>query len=98
MSVAPLQHRRPRCAARVSSDLARIHDDDRVWATSTIVRGRCVMTNPDLPLFRPAALAARRHDWRGRILLARPTSFAVLAALPAAAAGALAAFAYFGTY
>lgn len=56
------------------------------------------MTNPDLPLFRPAAIAARRHDWRGRIVLARPASFAVLAALLAAVAGSLAVFAYFGSY
>jgi len=56
------------------------------------------MTNPELPLFRPAAVAARRHDWRGRIVLARPPSFAALAASLAAAAGSLAAFAYFGSY
>lgn len=56
------------------------------------------MTSPELPLFRPAAVAARRHDWRGRIVLARPTSFAVLAALLAAVASSLAAFAYFGSY
>jgi membrane fusion protein len=56
------------------------------------------MTNPELPLFRPAAVAARRHDWRGRIVLARPASFAVLAAFLAAVAGSLAAFAYFGSY
>jgi len=56
------------------------------------------MTNPELPLFRPAAVAARRHDWRGRIVLARPPSFAVLAAALAAVAGSLAAFACFGSY
>ena len=56
------------------------------------------MTSPELPLFRPAAVAARRHDWRGRIVLARPLSFAVLAALLATVAGSLAAFAYFGSY
>jgi membrane fusion protein len=49
-------------------------------------------------LFRRAAVAARRHDWRGRIVLARPASFAVLAGLLAATAGSLAAFAYFGSY
>jgi membrane fusion protein len=56
------------------------------------------MTNPELPLFRPAAVAARRHDWRGRVVLVRPQSFAVLAALLAALAGSLAAFACFGSY
>jgi membrane fusion protein len=56
------------------------------------------MTNPDLPLFRPAAVAARRHDWRGRIMLARPPAFALLAALLATVAGTLLAFAYFASY
>lgn len=56
------------------------------------------MTTPELPLFRPAAVALRRHDWRGSIVLARPASFAVLAALLAAVAGSLAVFAYFGSY
>ena len=56
------------------------------------------MTSSTLPLFRPAAVAARRHDWRGRIVLAQPVAFALLAALLAAAAASLAAFAYFGSY
>jgi membrane fusion protein len=56
------------------------------------------MTNPELPLFRRAAIAARRHDWRGRIVLSRPASFALLAGMLAATAGSLAAFAYFGSY
>jgi membrane fusion protein len=56
------------------------------------------MTNPDLPLFRRAAVAAQRHDWRGRIVLARPASFAVLAGLLAATASSLVALAYFGSY
>ncbi len=56
------------------------------------------MTTSKLPLFRPAAVAARRHDWRGRIVLARPASFAVLGAVLAAVAASLAVFAYFGSY
>jgi membrane fusion protein len=56
------------------------------------------MTNRDLPLFRPAAIAARRHDWRGRIVLARPASFAAISVLLAGVAGTLLAFACFGSY
>jgi membrane fusion protein len=51
-----------------------------------------------LPLFRPAAVAAQRHDWRGEIVLTRAWPFAVLAAFVAAVAGAVALFAYFGSY
>jgi membrane fusion protein len=51
-----------------------------------------------LPLFRPAAVAAQRHDWRGEIVLTRAWSFAMLAAFLAAVACALALFAYFGSY
>jgi membrane fusion protein len=51
-----------------------------------------------LPLFRPAALAAQRHDGRGGIVLARAWSFAVLAAFLAAVAGSLILFACFGSY
>ena len=51
-----------------------------------------------LPLFRPAAVAAQRHDWRGDIVLTRAWSFTVLAAFLAAVAGALVLFAYFGSY
>src|SRR5687767_6799545 len=51
-----------------------------------------------LPLFRPAAVSAQRHDWRGDIVLTRAWSFAVLAAFLAAVAGALILFAYFGSY
>jgi membrane fusion protein len=55
-------------------------------------------TAAPLPLFRPAAVAAQRHDWRGDIVLTRAWSFAVLAAFLAAVAGALVLFAYFGSY
>jgi membrane fusion protein len=51
-----------------------------------------------LPLFRSAAVAAQRHDWRGDIVLTRAWSFAVLAAFLAAVASALVLFAYFGSY
>ena len=51
-----------------------------------------------LPLFRPEAVAAQRHDGRGGVVLARVWSFAVLAAFLAAVAGSLVLFAYFGSY
>jgi len=54
--------------------------------------------NAPLPLFRPAAVAAQRHDWHGRIVLTRAWSFAVLGAFLAAAACALILFASFGSY
>lgn len=51
-----------------------------------------------LPLFRPAAVAAQRHDWRGDIVLTRAWSLGVLGAFLAAIAGSLVLFACFGTY
>ena len=51
-----------------------------------------------LPLFRPAAVAAQRHDGRGGIVLTRAWSFAVLGAFLAAVAGSLVLFACFGSY
>lgn len=50
------------------------------------------------PLFRPAAVAAQRSDGLGAIVLARPVSFAFLAAFAGAVAAALIAFACFGSY
>lgn len=50
------------------------------------------------PLFRPAAVAAQRNDGLGAIVLARPVSFAVLAAFAATIAGLLAALACFASY
>jgi membrane fusion protein len=55
-------------------------------------------TAAPLPLFRPAALAAQRHDWRGDVVLACAWPFAVLAVFLAAVAGALLLLAYFGSY
>ena len=55
-------------------------------------------TAAPLPLFRPAAVAAQRHDWRGDIVLTRAWSSAVLSVFLAAIAGALGLFAYFGSY
>ena len=51
-----------------------------------------------LPLFRPGAAAAQRHDWRGGIVLTRTWSFAALGGFLATAAVSLASFAYFGSY
>ena len=51
-----------------------------------------------LPLFRPAAVEARRRDGLGAIVLARPVSFTFLSAFLAALACGLLAFAYFGRY
>jgi membrane fusion protein len=55
------------------------------------------MTEP-LPLFRPAAVAAQRHDWHGRIVLTRAWPLTALAAFLAAAACSLVSFAWFGSY
>lgn len=54
--------------------------------------------NAPLPLFRPAAVAAQRHDWHGRIVLTRARSLTVLAALLATAACSLVSFGWFGSY
>src|SRR5262245_59171092 len=54
--------------------------------------------NAPLPLFRPAAVAAQRHDWHGRIVLTRASSLAALGAVLAAAACALILLACFGSY
>ena len=51
-----------------------------------------------LPLFRPGAAVAQRHDWRGGIVLTRSWSFAALGAFLATVAASLALFAYFGSY
>jgi membrane fusion protein len=51
-----------------------------------------------LPLFRPAAVAAQRRDWRGGIVLTRAWSFTVLGAFLAAVAAALISFACLGRY
>jgi membrane fusion protein len=51
-----------------------------------------------LPLFRPGAAAAQRHDWRGGIVLTRSWSFAALGCFLAAIAASLALFACFGSY
>jgi membrane fusion protein len=51
-----------------------------------------------LPLFRPGAAAAQRHDWRGSIVLTRSWSFGVFGAVLAAVAASVALFAYFGSY
>jgi membrane fusion protein len=49
-------------------------------------------------LFRPAAIAAARVPAAGRIVIVRPVSFAVLAALLGGIALAFGTFGYFGTY
>ena len=54
--------------------------------------------NATLPLFRPAAVAAQRHDWHGRIVLTGAWSLAALGAFLAAVACALILFACFGSY
>jgi membrane fusion protein len=54
--------------------------------------------NAPLPLFRPAAVAAQRHDWHGRIVLTRAWSLAGLGAFLAAVACSLILFACFGSY
>jgi membrane fusion protein len=51
-----------------------------------------------LPLFRPAALAAQRHETLGTVSLASPVSFAVLSGLFGALAIGLGAFAWLGEY
>jgi membrane fusion protein len=51
-----------------------------------------------LPLFRPAAVAAQRHDWHGRIVLTRAWPLAVLGAFLAAIAASLVLFGCFGSY
>ena len=53
---------------------------------------------PKEPLFRPAAVAARKRDDLGAIVLVRPISYSLLTACAAAAAGGLAALACFGSY
>jgi membrane fusion protein len=50
------------------------------------------------PLFRSAAVAARKRDDHGAIVLARPVSFAVLAAFAGLVAAGLAAFAWLASY
>ena len=50
------------------------------------------------PLFRSAAVAARKRDDHGAIVLARPTSFAFLAACAGLVASGLAAFAGLASY
>ena len=50
------------------------------------------------PLFRPAAVAAQRHDWRSGIVLTRTWSTAALGAFLAAVAGSLILFACLGRY
>ena len=54
--------------------------------------------NAPLPLFRPAAVAAQRHDWRSGIVLTRTWSTAALGAFLAAVAGSLILFACLGRY
>ena len=54
--------------------------------------------NAPLPLFRPAAVAAQRHDWHGRIVLTHARSLAALCVVLAAAACSLILFACFGSY
>jgi membrane fusion protein len=56
------------------------------------------MESQQQPLFRPAALAAQKNDGLGAIVLARPMSFAVLAAFAATIAGALVLLACFASY
>lgn len=56
------------------------------------------MINAPLPLFRPAAVAAQRRDWHGRIVLTHAWSLTVLGALLAATACALLLFAWFGSF
>jgi membrane fusion protein len=51
-----------------------------------------------LPLFRPAAVAARRNDGLGAIVLARPVSFTFMSGFLAALACGLLALGYFGRY
>lgn len=51
-----------------------------------------------LPLFRPAAVAAQRHDWHGRIVLTRAWSLTALGAFLAVVACSLILFACFGSY
>ncbi|RPI63404.1 MAG: HlyD family efflux transporter periplasmic adaptor subunit [Lysobacterales bacterium] len=53
---------------------------------------------PQQPLFRAAAVAAQKHDGLGAIVLVRPISYAFLASLAAAVAGALIALACLASY
>lgn len=52
----------------------------------------------ELPLFRDPAIAARRSDVHGGIVLTRPFAFSALTAVFAGLASALSLFAYFGSY
>jgi len=53
---------------------------------------------PQQPLFRAAAVAARKHDGLGAIVLVRPISYAFLTGFAAAVAGGLVALACFASY
>ena len=50
------------------------------------------------PLFRPEALAAKRGEWFGRVILVRPFSFAFLTAFAVLCAGAILVFLFYGEY
>lgn len=52
----------------------------------------------DESLFRPEALAARRGNWLGPVVLAQPVSFGVFAFIAVVLAGALMALFAFGSY
>lgn len=53
---------------------------------------------PTRPLFRPAALEAKRTPFLGEIVLIRPLAFGVITAFAVAAALLVAAFLFFGSY
>lgn len=50
------------------------------------------------PLFRTAALNAQKHNWLGKIILIRPTSYLLLTGVAAGCAMVVVAFMVFGTY
>lgn len=56
------------------------------------------MTNPNIPLFRQAALDAQRHQSLGSIILIRPVSFALITGVALICASLILAFLFAGQY
>jgi membrane fusion protein len=78
----------------VSGEIAGLREAQRSAVVGSI---RVTMGSP-LPLFRPAAVAARRRAALGTIVLTRPLPSTVLAAFFAALAGTVAAFGGLASY
>jgi membrane fusion protein len=65
---------------------------------STVSSGTDRATPKDQPLFRKEAIAARRTQWLGTVILARPLSYTFFAGFALVAAAAIVAFLIFGEF